>query len=245
MYHSGWRLSLPPDAYFPDTLPMVEHHITVPRTARYCTLGEAGPAVREVWIVCHGFAQLATRFIRYFEPVAASKRLIVAPEALNRFYLDPAPGVHGAEARVGATWMTREDRENEIRDYVRYLDAVHDEIFSGLDRSGVRLVLLGFSQGTATVGRWLTRGEARADQIILWGGDLPEDLDLEANAAILNAQRPLMVVGDEESESYRERLERSRERALAAGIRIQLRSYSGGHRIHRETLLAVSGGGGG
>src|SRR5688500_9204944 len=89
---------------------MEEHHITVRRTARYYTLGPVDGDVAEVWIVCHGFAQLAGRFMRHFTAIDDGTRLIVAPEALNRFYVEAVPGVHGPDSKVGATWMTREDR---------------------------------------------------------------------------------------------------------------------------------------
>ena len=106
---------------------MKERHIRVARTARYYTLGSAGPHLREIWLVCHGIRQLARRFLPRFAGLDDGKRLIVAPEGLSRFYL------HGPESRdkkipIGATWMTREDRENEITDYVEFLDAVLDEV---------------------------------------------------------------------------------------------------------------------
>src|SRR5687768_14729449 len=48
---------------------MQEHHVTVRRTARYYTLGPTESEVAQVWIVCHGFAQLAGRFMRHFAPL--------------------------------------------------------------------------------------------------------------------------------------------------------------------------------
>ena len=107
---------------------MRERHIRVARTARYYTLGSAGTHLREVWLVCHGYRQLARRFLSRFADLDDGTRLIVAPEGLSRFYLhDPASG-HGKEVPIGATWMTREDRENEITDYVGFLDGVLDEV---------------------------------------------------------------------------------------------------------------------
>ena len=47
-----------------------------------------GTGVREVWFVLHGFGQLSPYFIRHFGVLADGTRLIVAPEALNRFYLE-------------------------------------------------------------------------------------------------------------------------------------------------------------
>ena len=43
-----------------------EHHLEVTRTARYHTLGEAGAATEQVWFVCHGYRQLAARFLIRF-----------------------------------------------------------------------------------------------------------------------------------------------------------------------------------
>ncbi|MEZ4763957.1 MAG: hypothetical protein R3C26_12480 [Calditrichia bacterium] len=42
---------------------------------------------------------------------------------MSRFYLQSTNG------RIGATWMTREDRENEIADYLAYLNNLSEAIF--------------------------------------------------------------------------------------------------------------------
>ena len=47
-----------------------EHHLTVPRSARYAVLGEPGPHVRTLWIAIHGYGQLAARFARRCGPLA-------------------------------------------------------------------------------------------------------------------------------------------------------------------------------
>src|SRR5689334_8649251 len=96
---------------------ITEHTIVVPRTARYSTLGPMHGFPRELWFVCHGFGQLAGRFIRNFAPIDDGTRLIVAPEAHNRYYLDSIQERRSQQSpRVGATWMTREFRDAEIAD---------------------------------------------------------------------------------------------------------------------------------
>src|SRR5687768_9263886 len=125
-----------------------EQHIRITRHARYFTLGDAA-AANDIWIVCHGYAQLARKFIDNFTPIAQSGRIIVAPEGLHRFYLDPPPAP-ASQRRVGATWMTRDDRDYDIADYVAYLDVLIAEIMA-LAAPRARLRVLGFSQGTATV----------------------------------------------------------------------------------------------
>ena len=107
---------------------MKERHIRVARAARYYTLGSAGRHLREVWLVCHGYRQLARRFLPRFAGLDDGTRMIVAPEGLSRFYLRDSASRHGEEVPVGATWMTREDRENEITDYVAFLNGVMDEV---------------------------------------------------------------------------------------------------------------------
>ena len=129
--------------------------------------------------MCHGYRQLAGRFLPRFADLDDGTRLIVAPEGLSRFYLHDPAGGHGKEVPIGATWMTREDRENEITDYVGFLDGVLDEVLDeALDgdldevsaESGgaiARLTVLGFSQGAHTVCRWVAAGEAAIERVIL------------------------------------------------------------------------------
>src|SRR5690349_17842894 len=109
---------------------MQEHHISLSRTARYFTLGNSSSGVGEVWFACHGYGQLAGRFLAKLRVLDDGRRYLVAPEGLSRFYLSESP----TERRVGASWMTREDRLAEIDDYVRYLDAVYADVFARIDR---------------------------------------------------------------------------------------------------------------
>jgi predicted esterase len=209
-----------------------EHRLCVARSARYYTLGdEAAP---EVWIACHGYRQLAGRFIRSLQPLADGSRLIVAPEALSRFYLDIDEGPHGPESRVGATWMTREDREAEIGDYVGYLDAVREAVGAGAP--GARTIALGFSQGAATACRWATLGRSRPDRLILWAGVVPGDPALEDVAERLRRLRPILVAGSQDAYLTADRLAAERARLDAAGVPIRLLQFEGGHRIEPGAL---------
>ena len=119
---------------------ITSHSLHVRRTARYYTIGPIHGFPRELWIVAHGYAQLARRFVKWFSPLDDGTRLIVAPEGLSRFYLDPVAERRAqAEPRVGATWMTREDREAEIADYVSYLEHLASEVRRHLSGAGPRI----------------------------------------------------------------------------------------------------------
>lgn len=224
-----------------------EHHLTVQRTARYFCIGTASAHVRELWVVCHGYGQLAAQFAGSFEAIAAPSRLVVVPEALSRFYLDRTLGAVDPPPRVGATWMTREDRESEIADHVAYLDELYDAVRSQLDplkRSAVgghvRLRVLGFSQGVATVGRWMAYGRARPDDVILWAGSFPQDVELGPLSHRLGSASVTLVVGTRDELASWANAETQLQRFIAAGIAARLISFEGGHRLDGATLVSVA-----
>jgi predicted esterase len=216
------------------------HHLAVTRRARYAVLGEPGSEVRELWIVLHGYRQLAARFLRRFGSLAGPERLFVAPEALNRFYLDDAPGRHGPESRVGATWMTREDRDAEIQDYVEYLDRLRDRVGEGLE-ADVRTVGLGFSQGCHTLARWAALGRTDFHALVFWGEVLPPDLDLEAARAGFGTARLLSVQGRADAHLTPELLARQDRQMEVVGRPLELHWHEGGHRLEGPTLARVGG----
>lgn len=221
---------------------MREHRIRIRRTARYHTLGEVGEETGEIWFVCHGYGQLARRFLRRFQTLDDGSRLIVAPEALNRYYVGDPPGAHGPETLVGATWMTHEDRLNEIDDYVHYLDALYDQITEGVDMDRVVVHALGFSQGVATVTRWAALGSARIDRLTLWAAFPPPDLDLAVTAGRLRLPRLTLVAGQNDPYVGAMHLAAARERLTTHQIPHEVVIFDGGHEIDEETLVKLAGG---
>lgn len=204
-------------------------------------MGSFDSALTEVWVVCHGHGQLAARFLSRFVPIERADRLFVAPEALSRYYLTPPRGgPHPPSTPVGATWMTSEDREREIEDYVGYLDLVYEEIFSRLSRPSVHLVLLGFSQGTATVARWVAHGKVDPDRVILWAGVLPPELDA-GDAAKLARRSPVAVVLGTRDEFASSQLVSEQEARLKE-LRVEHETirFDGGHEIPAEVLRRIA-----
>jgi predicted esterase len=143
---------------------MQKHQLTIPKTARYVTIGEINDQTENIWFVIHGYGQLAEYFIKKFNVLDDGKTVIIAPEALSRFYLKEFSG------RVGATWMTREERDSEILDYLNYLNLLYDTVLQNADVNKLKINILGFSQGTATVARWCMNEHIKYDRLILWAG---------------------------------------------------------------------------
>jgi predicted esterase len=226
-----------------DDVGVVEHHLHVARSARYWTLGDPAGA-EELWIVLHGYGQLARRFLRRFECLAGDRRLIVAPEALSRFYIGSREGRQAPDPRtgaplVGATWMTREDREAEIRDYVAYLDRLAAEVVRGAPRTTV----LGFSQGVATAWRWITYGgfPPGLARVISWAGVVPPDLDVSRAAEALTGAEVLLVSGEWDTTVPPAAIEEAAARLEAVGIAPRVLRHPGAHDIDEETLRRITG----
>jgi dienelactone hydrolase len=221
---------------------MEERRIATTRTARYYTLG-SGP-VQEVWVVCHGYGQLARYFLRHFEAVAAPGRLIVAPEALSRFYMDDADG-GGTYRRVGASWMTRDAREDEIADYTRWLDTAYADALSrgphppprAAGRAGVlpgdrhRLPLARRQPDAPAPPLRPPRALGRHPP----GRPRPRS----AHRAWLSG-RLTLVVGDRDPFATPERMATLEARLRDHGIAYAVERYEGGHRLDASTLRRIA-----
>jgi len=217
-------------------VPGETRHITIERRARYTVIaGETG-RIEQVWFALHGYNQLAPRFIRHLLPLDDGTRHLIAPEGLHRQYMDRA------DRKVGASWMTSEDRLTDIADYVAYLDLLYDATFAeeGLDRGSVRVVALGFSQGVHTLCRWLALGRAQIDRAVLWGGTVPPDLDLSVHGKALDAADLRLVVGSTDRYFGEGVVPEHEARLRSAGVSFQSATFDGGHRLDADTLLDLA-----
>ena len=223
----------------PETL--VEHHLTVERTARFFSLGPwTGGEVDRVWLVCHGYSQLAEDFIKYFAPLDDGRTLVIAPEALSRFYTNRFHPDAEKGKRVGATWMTREDRINEIKDYTSYLDLLYDRILADRNRESLKFTVLGFSQGVATISRWLASTDRPVDRVINWAGMLPPDLDTNEYFRNLRNTDVTLVVGETDELVGPQGIDDEKRRFKEMELTLGLVTFKGGHSLQRKTLLEIA-----
>ncbi|MEZ0538955.1 alpha/beta hydrolase [Fibrella arboris] len=224
---------------------ITEHHVTVQRTARYYTLGGSAEAahrpgtlpatIRRIWFVLHGYGQLAQYFIRRFDVVADDETLIVAPEGLSRFYTDQQYG------KVGASWLTREDRDNEVIDYVAYLDQVLAEVLGDRTLDDLDVTLMGFSQGASTACRWVDKSrQLRADRLLLWAGYFPNGLsDVLSPETIIDL--PVSYVYGEQDEyiSQLSDIDLYLNRLKTDVPQLELVPFEGKHVVDRQVLVKL------
>lgn len=143
-------------------------HYKTTKTARIFEAGPEHNDIRNIWIGLHGYGQLPQFFIKKLMPLIDENTRIYCPEGLSKYYLD------GTSGRIGASWMTREDRLTEIDDYTNYLQQFADFLLNQYDQPD--LFVLGFSQGGATAIRWLTKTKPSIQGLVLWSALFPEDI---------------------------------------------------------------------
>src|SRR5687767_5276492 len=144
---------------------MQELNVSFNFQARYFKVGEINEHTKAVWFVLHGYGQLAQYFLTKFNALTTQGVCVIAPEGLSRFYLeDVNTRNQTGNNRVGATWMTRENRLMDIENYITFLDTVYQaEVGNRL----IPVTILGFSQGAATASRWAVQNNIKYERLIL------------------------------------------------------------------------------
>lgn len=203
-----------------------EGKIDVPATLRYRTVRE-GENIRHLVYVLHGYGQLVEYFSLKFAEIPVTETLFVFPEGRHRFYL------RGTSGRVGASWMTKEWREEDIRLNTLNLDLLHAEILKGV--SPEKITVIGFSQGGATAARWLAHGTVDCDHFISWASVYPPDLAVEEHGNL--ARKSTFVLGTED-----EFFPKADQEILIADYQskgINIARFEGTHDIDKQTLISV------
>lgn len=214
---------------------ITKHNVTVTRTARFFTLNPITSDTRHIWVVFHGYGQLGEYFIRHFRHLDPKVHAIIALEGLSRFYVD------GLSGRVGASWMTSEDREEEITDQNGYVNAVLKDL--GIDPSTEkRLTVLGFSQGTAAAVRWMVKNDIRAHRLVLWAGQLPHDVAPETLQSLLEDVKVDFCIGTQDEFITKAQVDERMDQLRHLLPQLQVHWFEGKHVMDSATLLKVSQG---
>lgn len=212
------------------------------RTARYFTTGAGAEHAREVWFALHGYAQLAPRFLRHFKGIIPADTLVVAPEGLSRFYLEMPRPDRGHMQRIGATWMTREDREADMADTRAWLDRVYRTVIDGVTTAALpapHVTVLAFSQGVAIAMRWIAGGVVKPTRVIMWAGSLATDVDADAFRAGLNGAEVVLVTGTRDEFFTGKARDTVRGQWEALGVPVREVSYDGVHELDAEVLAEL------
>ena len=206
------------------------HKTTVGRTAHYFTVGKVDKSVKYLWIVTHGYGELAHEFIAKFEGLANEDTLIIAPEGLNKFYWGG-----NFTGKPVATWMTSHVRLDEIADYANYLQKLYDQFVPQL-ADNVKINLLGFSQGTATQVRWIMEKFPAFHTLVLHSGLMPEDLDYRPHTKYFSDKKLIFVYGNQDRFVTESRIQWQKDFAREQGLELEIISFEGKHKVEPESV---------
>ncbi len=144
-----------------------EKKVSYQSTNTYSVLNSLSEKTKNVWMVFHGLGYLSRYFINYFSHLNTDENFIIAPQAPSKYYQD------NQFKHVGASWLTRENTQEETENILRYIDAVYEKELANYNR---KLIVLGYSQGVSIATRWVARRKINCQQLILHSGGIPTEL---------------------------------------------------------------------
>lgn len=212
---------------------MIKKTLQIEKKARYFQLGNPGNDTSIVWVVLHGYGMLSEFFIQKFKKLENKNTLILAPEALNRFYIDTNYG------RVGASWMTKDERQDDIKENIKYLNSLMDQIIKEIGHNRFKINVLGFSQGGATACRWLFKSGLKFENLIMWAGDIPKDTLTEENRLKWSDMNTHLVMGKKDELINEEMKAKFLKLVTEYKLDYKLTLYDGDHRIYPDVLMEL------
>ena len=174
----------------------------------------------------HGYGQTAEDEFNLLCAIPGSERwLCCSIEALHSIC---TPAGH-----PGASWMNSHDREHQIEENVRYVDAVIERI-RALYAVSDSLSFHGYSQGTGMASRAALLGRHRAESLMLLGGDIPPELTVSGGMGRVHLAR-----GNRDRLYSKDRHERDAARLREGEVPVVVSEFLGGHRVNEAYLKAA------
>ncbi|MFZ1678870.1 MAG: hypothetical protein WAT91_16420 [Saprospiraceae bacterium] len=191
--------------------------------------GTVTSETKYVWICLHGYGELGKYFIRHFEFLDPGENLVIVPEGMNRYYTDE---IH---ERLAANWMTKEDRLDEIADYILFLETLRSKL-SWDKNPNIKIIYFGFSQGVTTLIRWLTTIHPRADYILMWAGAIPDDIAFDHSRLYFEKIMSHYFIGDMDRYLKKESMQIMKKLLEQTGMNTEIHSFAADHRIDDDVL---------
>ena len=214
----------------------MKKQISIVKTHKYSQLGEFSKKTNTVWIVLHGYGMLSEYFIKKFECILNDSTVVIAPEGSNRFYLE------NNYYRVGASWMTKLDKEKDIEDNISFIQTLYSNIIDEIGHTNFKLNTLGFSQGGATLVRWIMSNSITIDSLILWGSDIPKDCLTKEKKSRWTLIDVKLVIGNQDEYINEENKQKVIDLISSYGLKYELVEYEGSHKIIEKELEKIASG---
>lgn len=213
---------------------MEKKKISISRTARYYQSGLISNKTKNLWFVFHGYGMLAKFFIKKFQYLVDKETVVIAPEATSRFYLD------GKYERVGSSWITKVEKEDDIIDNINYINLIYKNIVEKIGHNNFQLNIIGFSQGGPMACRWIMDEDITINSIGFWGSDIPEEYLTESYKEKWGRFKTSIIIGKKDHIIPIEYRIKFKKTVDNYGLNYNLIEYDGDHRVLENILIEYS-----
>lgn len=209
-----------------------EKQVSYTSTNTYSILNSYTEKTKNVWLVFHGMGYLSRYFIRYFSELDPEENFIIAPQAPSKYY-------QGKKFRhVGASWLTKENTQNETRNVLAYIDRVFKTEVSEQPK---RFIVLGYSQGVSIATRWLASRKIVCDHLVLHSGGIPVELTPEDFSYLKDSCTVTYLYGDKDEYITEAReTEESLKASRLFGNQLETRVFEGVHEVNTSFIKQIS-----
>jgi len=170
----------------------------------------------------HGYGQTGKEFLEVIRNLAPPGFSLVAPQGLNQIW-NPKTN------EITFSWMSSFEREDGIRTNNHFLASVIDELRETEKIDPMRVILLGFSQGSSVAYRFAAKHPEKICGLISVCSDLPPDVESDLE---LLRKIPVLVLYTPDDRWVPPEKPREAVAALkSAGVEAEAISFRGKHRV--------------
>ncbi len=181
-----------------------------------------------------GPAPLLVGFHGYGETAEDHLDALLELPGLGHWHIAAIQGLHpfyrSRSGDLGASWMTRQDRELAIADNIRYVGDALAQIKGQLEVTET-LAFFGFSQGTAMAYRAAAGSGHPSRGLVALGGDAPAEI---FKGGLDGFPRVLIGRGKEDEWYEESKMQRDLDLLTGAGVDARTCVYEGGHEFTAE-----------
>ena len=206
--------------------------LKINKTVRYSTFGDLTSETKYFWILLHGSNMICEQMLYKFKNFNPNEHFLISPEGLSRFYKS------GFNGDVVASWITKRDRLEEIKDVSAYLTKILNLYKKHLSKK-CKTILLGFSQGGTIGFRWLHSKNIKIDYFIPYSCWIPEDINLKLSKTDLNKVNIIYTYGIDDPYINKKKFDEVIALVNKNKIKISFEKYKGSHRVEKTQLIYI------
>ncbi|MEX0288809.1 MAG: alpha/beta hydrolase [Flavobacteriaceae bacterium] len=206
----------------------LEKYVSYTSKNSYSCLNKLTDKTKNVWVVFHGIGYLSRYFLKYFNELNKEQNFIISPQAPSKYYLN------SEYKHVGASWLTKEDRDTSMENLLNYLDEI---MVQESVPKNCRLIILGFSQGVSVAMRWVAKRKVQCHLLVLYAGGIPDELNKADFAHLEGSSSVKILIGDADEYLNEQRLKTERRKIEAIfNNKAELVIFEGTHEVKKELI---------